>query len=150
MTHVNPEADQATDLPAKFINTNQATTDSRGRQLGNVDRSDVRASSNTQTSQDTTSVNQSQATIAIRAQHETSTENKNQTRDKQSDSATPEVSKRVSEEGTKESTSLVAGDNIGTEQVLGITGHGSKIELGLEGVQSQCCANEGAVITDHA
>lgn len=53
----------------------------------------------------------------------------------------------VREESAEECTGLVQRDNVGTDQV-GV--EALPVELILEGLQTESCADERAVIPDHA
>lgn len=146
-TYVNPEANNTTKLPSQLVDTNKTTTDRRGRHLRDIDRAEVGASTNTNTCQNSSTVDETESAIAIGAQHETSTEEEDQSRGHQTPSAAEEVAGWVCEESAEKGTGLVQRDNIRADQV-GI--QALPVELILEGLQTESRADERAVIPDHA
>lgn len=70
---IDPEAHETTNLPSKLVNTDKSSTDRRRRKFRDVDRDHVTSSTDTQTGQNTATDDESEASIAIRAQHHTRT-----------------------------------------------------------------------------
>ena len=74
---VDPETDQTTSLPAKFVKTDKTTTNGGRRQFGNVNWCHVGASTDTNTGQDTTADNKTETAIAIGTEHHTGANHEN-------------------------------------------------------------------------
>ena len=62
---------------------------------------------------------------------------------------TYEVSNGVAEESTEESTSLVARDDVGSQEGDLALGLFFKVEFGLERVESKSATDEGRVVSNH-
>ena len=74
VTHVYPKAQHTTNLPPKFVKTDETTADSRRCQLRKIDGDNVGGDTSTQSRQDTASVQNSESSIAIRTTLETSSQ----------------------------------------------------------------------------
>ncbi|KAI6764070.1 hypothetical protein HG530_007859 [Fusarium avenaceum] len=88
---VDPEAHKATNLPAQFVDTDEATTDSRRRQLRAVDWNHIRTSADTNSSKNTATDNKSQSSVSIGAKHHAGTKHKDEAEGNQSITSTDVV-----------------------------------------------------------
>ena len=59
------------------------------------------------------------------------------------------ISGDIGSKGTPESAGLIAGDDVGTEQVDRLGSQLFEMELVLERRKGKCCSDEGAVVTNH-
>lgn len=109
MTHVDPEAQQATYLPAQLVETNEATSDRRRRQLGEIDGDDVRSNASPQPRQDTPSVENAQPTSGVGTTLKAGAHGKGGRRDGQTVLPPDPVAEDVGQEGAEEG----AGDEEG-------------------------------------
>ena len=148
-TYVDPEPNQPSNLPSQFINTNQTTSNRRGRQFRDINRRQIRARAHAQTSQDTSGIHDPQPTITVRAQHQPGSQGKDNGRNPETPFPAPEEANGVCEEGAEESPGLIQRHDVGLDQILLALGPVPKVKLIAERVQFHRLANKGTVITDH-
>lgn len=110
---VDPETDQTTNLPAKLINTNETTSNGRWCKLRDVDGDQHRCSTNTETSKDTSAVDETKTTSTVGTQHETGTKLEDDGVNVQTLLATKVVGEDVGGKCSKEGTGLIDGNNVG-------------------------------------
>lgn len=131
---VDPEADEATNLPSKLVDTDQSATDSRGRELGNVDRRHVGATTNAKASEDSSTVYETEAAVAIGSAHETGSKSENEGKEKQRLTTTEEVGRDIGAQAAEEGTGLVDGDDIGPGQGQLFVGERGEVKFIAEGL----------------
>lgn len=146
-TYVDPETNKTTNLPSKFEHAYKTTTNSRWRDLRDIDRSQVTSSTYTQTRKNTTSIDQTESSLAIGTKHQPGTENEDSREDSKTRSATHEVSSDIRKDGTEESSSLVAGNDVGVEEVDGFGSELLEVEFIFERWECESGSDEGTVVT---
>lgn len=119
-------------MPAKLIDANKATSDSRWRYLAYVDGDDHRTCTNTDASKNAASKNEAQTTIAVGTEHESSSKDKDDREDHETLLATQEVCRHICEQASEESTGLVQGNNGFLRCAELVGAHFSKAELSYE------------------
>lgn len=149
-TVVDPEADEATDLPSEFVDTDETSTHGGGRELRNVDGSHVGATSHTDTRKYSASEDETEAARAVGAEHHTGTKEKDRSEQHQTLLAAEEITADVGEQTSEEGTSLVDRNDVGLEQSQTVLAVGGKLELLHEGGQGESGSDEGRVIADGA
>lgn len=146
---VDPEANKSTNLPAKLVETDKATTNRRRRKLGNVDRSQVGCTADSKAGEDTSTVEETKATRAIDTKHETSTENEDSRVELETLLTAEEVTGDVGADGTKEGAGLVERNNVGGNSIRLSGAVLTPVEFGLERRKSDGASNESTVVTNH-
>lgn len=118
MTHVDPEAHHTTDLPSQFVETDETASNCGRCQLGQVNRNDVRGDTSTKSSQDTSSVEDSQTTVAVGTALQTRSQDESSRGNRQAVFPANPVAETICEDGTEEGTSNEERDHVFTDQVL--------------------------------
>lgn len=127
------EPDETSNLPADLVHADELTTDRRRSDLRDVEGSEVRGGTNTETGDDATAVNRSETASAVsgehlqvgrrvsrglgkrgkeRGTHDTGTKAENEGRGEETKTTTEELPERVAEDGTEEAASLVGRDDV--------------------------------------
>lgn len=146
---VDPEADKSTDLPAKLVETDETTTDGWRCELRNVDRSQVRGTTDSEAGKHTSTVEKTKTTGAVDTKHKTSTENEDSRVELETLLATEEVTGNVGADGTEEGTGLVERNNVGGDSVRLSGTVLTPVEFVLERCKSNGSSNESTVVTNH-
>jgi hypothetical protein len=88
------------------------TTNSGRRDFGNVQGSQVRGGTDSESSDDSTSVDRTESSSAVSCEHDSSTEDEDERRNEETDFATEELTERVTQEGTEEASSLCSSNDV--------------------------------------
>lgn len=146
---VDPEADQATDLPAHLVQADETAADGGGRELRDVDGREVGCTAYTDPGKDTSTVDETESVPAIRTTHHSRTQDENPREDLQAHLSSEIVAGDVGAEGTEEGARLVHRDDVGTDEIRLVDGVLRPVEFFLEGVEGEGAADEGGVVADH-
>ena len=137
-------------MPAKLVDTDKTTTNSGRTEFGNVNWHNHRCGTDTDTRENSATVDESKTAIGIGAQHHAGAETEYRREYVQRDLATDPMIGDVCEESAEEGTRLVD-----TNDVRFDVGKRAWIELVPaklldESREGECRANEGRVVADHA
>lgn len=109
---VDPETNQAADLPAEFVDADQPTANGGRRQLRDVYGRHVGAAANTKTCQNSASQDQAQATVSIGTKHDAGTDKEDKGEGDQRVATAKEMTRDVGSQTSEEGTCLVDRDDV--------------------------------------
>ena len=99
---VDPEANEATNLPAQLVETNESASNSRWCNFCVVNWTEIRGTANAHAGKDSSTIEKTKASFGIDAKHKTGAEDKESREDSKTPLSSEEMTSRISEEGTEE------------------------------------------------
>lgn len=139
---VDPEADQAADLPAQLVDPDEPAPHRGGRELGDVDRRHVRRAADAHPGQHAAGEDEAEAALPRRAQHHGRADYEDDAEDEEGPAPPQEVAGAVGEQAAEEGAGLVHGDDVGLQQGQVVRFVALELKLLGEGGQRERRADE--------